>query len=128
MMANVPDGYFDAFGQWEVLLWEFAYSHRLAASSSKILASSFCSRSFECSLTLKGERYVNIQLCYLHVFFPIAIETHVAIGTEAIGHASVNENIKFDPLFVLHNDVIGLLIGILVWKIIINCLKQTYNA
>jgi len=35
-----------------------------------------------------------------------------------LGHASGNENIKFVPLFTLHNDVIGHLI--LVWKITIN--------
>jgi len=28
----------------------------------------------------------------------------------AIGHASGNENISFDPLFMIHNDVIGHLI------------------
>jgi len=28
----------------------------------------------------------------------------------AIGHASGNENVSFDPLFMIHNDVIGHLI------------------
>jgi len=48
-----------------------------------------------------------------------------ATAPQVIGHASGNENISFDPLFMTS---LGTSYGILVWKIIINGLKQTYNA
>jgi len=35
-------------------------------------------------VTLKGGRFVNIRLCYLHIFFPIAVETLGAVRTEAM--------------------------------------------
>jgi len=35
---------------------------------------------------------------------PHALEVRYSTS---IGHASGNENISFDPLFMIHNDVIG---------------------
>jgi len=47
-------------------------------------------------VTLKGGRFVNIRLCYLHIFFPIAVETLGAVVTEAMSvlHA-VGRRIQF---------------------------------
>jgi len=46
---------------------------------------------------------------------------------EQIGHASENEKFFFDYLVCYILTSLGTPYGILVWKIIINCLKQTYN-
>jgi len=47
-------------------------------------------------MTLRGGRFVNIRLCYLHVFFPIAVETFGAVGTEAMSFLhEVGRRIQF---------------------------------
>jgi len=39
--------------------------------------------------------------------FLAVILVNMVLVRQPIGHASGNENISFDPLFMIHNDVIG---------------------
>jgi len=53
-------------------------------------------------VTLKGGRFVNIRLCYLHILFPVVVETLGAVGTEAI---SFLHNVGRRIQFVTHHSL-----------------------